>query len=374
MSERWRSTHVEVHLPHLVHNFKLLKSCVPDAPLFCPMIKADGYGHGDVEVAKALERHGPTTFGVVLVEEGVKLRRAGIQSNILVFGSFDHDASEATVNFNLTPVMSTWDHLRFFEHWLAEGDHFPVHVKFNTGMSRLGFESDEAQVLADYFAKQSRMRVAGVCTHLFNGEDFGVAGGHTEDQIKYFDKIFKHFRGTHAIPHYLNSSAILARPNLKVGARPGLALYGAMPPTFDQIRAHLLPVMSWKSSLAIVRKVRPGSSVSYGGTWTAKRESVIGLVPVGYADGYDRGFSNKGCMLYRGQRVSVTGIVCMDYTMIDLTDASKEALPNVGDEVILLGRQGQETLKVEDLAKTLGTIPYEIMTRVGPRVPRLYTH
>lgn len=374
MQERWRSTHVEVHLPHLIHNFKLLKSCVNEAPLFCPMIKADAYGHGDVEVASALERHGPTTFGVVLVEEGVKLRRAGIQSPILIFGSFDADSSEATVNFNLTPVLSDWSHVRSFEHRLAEGDLFPVHLKFNTGMSRMGFEPTEAAMLAVYFAKQSRMRVAGICTHLQCGEDLGAPGGRTETQMAVFDELFAHFKTTHAVPHYLNSSGIIARPPLKVGARPGIALYGVMPPTLDQIRAHLLPVMNWKSTLSLVRNVRAGQTVSYGATWTAKRDSLIGVVPVGYGDGYARAFSNRGIMLYRGRRVPVVGIVCMDYTMIDLTDAAHGGTPQIGDEVVLLGKQGSELLKVEELASLAGTIPYEILTRVSLRVPRLYTH
>ncbi|HEX4926349.1 MAG TPA: alanine racemase [Bdellovibrionales bacterium] len=374
MQERWRSTHVEVHLPHLVHNFKLLKSCVNEAPLFCPMVKADAYGHGDIEVARTLERHGPTTFGVVLVEEGVKLRRAGIQSPILIFGSFDHDASEATVNFNLTPVLSDWAHVKSFEHRLAEDDLFAVHLKFNTGMNRMGFEPAEAPKLAAHFANQTRMRVAGVCTHLQCSEDLGAAAGRTEKQINAFDELFAHFKSTHAIPHYLNSSAIMSRPSLKAGARPGIALYGVMPPTHDQIRAHLLPVMTWKSALALVRKVRAGESVSYGATWTAKRDSVIGVVPVGYGDGYSRAFSNKGIMLFRGRRVPVTGIVCMDYTMVDLTDAVSDGMANIGEDIVLLGRQGSEVLKAEELAQIAGTIPYEILTRVGPRVPRLYTH
>jgi alanine racemase len=360
MSERWRSTHVEVHLPHLVHNFKLLKSCVNEAGLFCPMIKADAYGHGDVEVARALERHGPTTFGVALVEEGVKLRRSGIQSQILVFGQFDHDGAEATVNFNLTPVLSSWEHIKCFERVLGEGDAGPVHIKFNTGMARLGFEREDAAKLAAYFSGQRRMRLGGVATHLVSGEDYGVEGGRSETQSKLFHEIFAHFKNTHAVPHYLNSSAILARPATKIGARPGIALYGAMPPTSDVIRAHLLPVMTWKAGLGLV--------------WTAKRDSIVGVVPVGYADGYGRAFSNKGVMLFRGRRVPVTGIVCMDYTMIDLTDAVTDGPALAGEPVVLMGKQGTEQIKVEELARIAGTISYEIMTRVGARVPRLYTH
>ncbi|MEQ1879265.1 MAG: alanine racemase, partial [Bdellovibrionia bacterium] len=371
MSERWRSTYVEVHLPHLVHNFKLLKSCVAESALFCPMVKADAYGHGDIEVAQAIERHGPITFGVALVEEGVKLRRAGIQSQILVFGTFDHDGAEASVNFNLIPVLSTWDHIGAFERALGEGDHAPVHIKFNTGMSRLGFEPQEAPKLAAHFKGQGRMRLGGVATHLLNGGDYGVGAGSSEKQEKLFSEIFSHFKDTSAVGHYLNSSAILTRPNTKMGARPGIALYGAMPPTSDQIRAHLLPVMSWKSALGLVRKVPKGATVSYDGTWTAKRESWIGLVPVGYADGYGRAFNNKGVMLFRGKRCPVAGIVCMDYTLLDLTGAVADGEPKAGEEIVILGKQGGEQLKVEELASMTGTISYEIMTRLGARVPML---
>jgi len=370
MSERWRSTYVEVHLPHLIHNYKLLRSCVPGARIFCPMVKGDAYGHGDVEISKALDRLNPEYLGVALVEEGVKLRRAGVAAPILVFGTFDRDAAEATVNFSLTPVLSTWAQVKVFESVVTDGEKFSVHLKFNTGMSRQGFEPPEAAQLAEGFSKQNRLSVTGVCTHFLNGEDFGVPGGRCEQQTALFSDVSRLFKG--ALPHYLNSSAIITRPNTTVGARPGLALYGAMPVTHDKIRADLLPVMTWKTSLALTRKIKPGETVSYMGTWTAKRETLLGLVPVGYADGYARAFSNKGLMLFRGRRVPVIGIVCMDYTLIDLTDSG--SAPQPGEEVVIVGKQEKEFLKFEELAQLVGTNPYEVMTRVGPRVPRIYTH
>jgi alanine racemase len=372
VSERWRPTYVEVSIPHLIHNFKLLRSCVSKSQLYCPMVKADAYGHGDVEVAKALERLSPTHLGVALVEEGVKLRRAGIQSSILVFGYFDHDSAEAVMNYNLTPVLSDWRQLQIFERVVADGEGFAVHVKFNTGMSRLGFEPSDAQKLSQYFSKQDRFLLLGIATHLLNGEDFGVNAGRSEGQIQIFETIKAHFKGVPA--HYLNSSAILTHPDTSIGARPGIALYGAMPPTHDKIRAHLLPAMSWKTSLALVRKIKSGETVSYGGTWKAKRDTILGLVPLGYADGYSRNFSNVGQMLFRGQRVPVTGIVCMDYTMLDLTDACKDGTATVSEDIVVLGRQKDESIRVEEMASMIGTISYEILTRVGPRVPRTYTH
>ena len=239
-------------------------------------------------------------------------------------------------------------------------------------MSRMGFELSEAENLSQYFKNSKRFKLGGVATHLLNGEDYGVEDGASSKQLMAFEKVATLFRGVNF--HYLNSSAIITRPDTKAGARPGIALYGSMPPTHDKIRADLQPAMTWRSSVAVVRKIKAGATVSYGGTWTAKRESIIATIPVGYGDGYPRALSNRGIMLFRGQRVPVTGIVCMDYTMIDVTDACKEAVARAGEEVVLLGGQENEKIKVEELAQLAGTITYEIMTRIGPRVPRLYTH
>lgn len=373
MPSRLRSTHAEIKLSHLAHNFRTLRSLVKN-PFFCPMVKANAYGHGDFQVARTLIEAGAEYLGVVLVEEGIALRTAGIEVPILVFGVFDHGSAEEALDHNLTPVLSSWAQIKAFENNLSSKSGYSVHLKFNTGMNRLGFETLEAKKLGEYFKTTDKLALKGICTHLINGEDAGKPGGSSELQIKSFKKALEFFDLTDVVVHYLNSSAILLEVDPLVGARPGIALYGVQPPTYKSVKADLLPVMSLRTTVEIIHRVSAGQSVSYGATWVAKKDSVVAVVPLGYADGYSRSFSNLGKMLIRGKKVSVTGIVCMDYTMLDVTELDQQKKIEIGEEVVVFGQQKGVSLGVEELSQIIGSISYEIITRIGARVPRVFIH
>lgn len=387
MLELYRKTYVDINLDHLKHNCRRLMSLLRENEFFCPMVKSNAYGHGDFEVVKALLEEGVQQVGVALIEEGVRLRRYGLTDlMIYVFGSFDALGAQAIVAHNLTPVLSDWSQIKALEQALASTAAFPVHVKFNTGMNRLGFSCEESQRLASYFETSRQMRLAGLCTHLSCGEDAGMPGGRTLKQLHRLEEISQQFPDN-LVHHSLNSAGMLAlklaKPLLSktYGCRPGLSLYGIEPELEGMTDAlqksmqqlQLKPVMQLYSEVIQYHLVPVGEKVSYGGHWTAKEPSVIGVVPIGYADGFSRAFSNNGSMLFRGQRVEVVGTVCMDYTMIDLTPVLKGSVGEIGEAVIVFGEQLEQELSVGEQAKRIGTLPYELMTSIGRRVPRKYT-
>ncbi len=371
MFSKIRATHAEIRLSNLAHNFRFLRSCLKGSSFICPMIKAQAYGHGDIECAQALETAGAHDLGVSLVEEGIRLRQADIGGAIFVFGTFDREAISEVIKYNLTPVFSRWSDVRELEDQVTSGNSHAVHIKFNTGMNRLGFAQDEARDLAAFFKKSKALNLTGICTHLLNGEDAGARSGYSDKQITEFEEVCTHFE-KNIVVHALNSSALCSQSYSGLGARPGIALYGSMPTLLNPLMLDLLPVMSLKSRIEHLQRLKKGEVVSYGGTWRAERDSIIGIVPVGYADGYPRSASNKSQMLVRGRRVGVAGIVCMDYTMLDLTDLHEDRPIVIGEEVVIFGRQGKEVYSADELAQAAGTISYEIFTRVSGRVPRIY--
>lgn len=353
------------------------------------MVKANAYGHGDVEVALVLENEGVANMGVATVEEGIGLRRGGVRTAILVFGLFDDRSAEETIRADLTPVVSTWEHIDHLSHHLTDQQNHPIHLKFNTGMNRLGFDISECPRLVDYFKAQSQMRIQGICTHFFRSEDAQDMKGFSQVQIQKFLEVEKAFAEFDPEVHLSNSASHLLKARADasgpltsrkgLGGRPGLALYGVspLPPGQGGFGAEgvlgLLPVMEVKSALGIVRRVPKGESVSYGPRWIADRESWVGVVPLGYADGYPRLLSNKGSMVVSGHRVPVIGTVCMDYTMVDLTDvALAHGIPQVGDDVIVIGGRDEARVTVWELAELCGTIPYEILTGFSQRLPRVF--
>jgi alanine racemase len=288
----------------------------------------------------------------------------------------------------VTPVVSSradLQHLISAIATLAEPvESVDFHLKVETGMNRLGVEFDELDEVLSTLARTPKLKLRGLMTHFANGEDAADPQGRTELQMREFSRCHQKLVGSaheeHAEHpgdrqqlrlHVGNSGALLAyaqRPRaLAVGFRPGLALYGGGAPQSGE--SALRPVLSLKSRIAQLRWIAPGERVSYGGTWTALRRSRLGVVPCGYADGVRRGLSGKISVLVKGRRVPVTGVICMDYFMCDLTEVQEA---QVGDEVTLLGTQGQEEIRAEAWARELGSISYEVLTGISERVPRLY--
>jgi len=389
VSDSHRPSVAEVNLNHIKNNFRIWRKAVGDGVFICPMVKANAYGHGDVQVAKALIQAGANCVGVGIVEEGVRLRTKGFQHPVFLYGVFDANGARAVVDENLTPVLSDWTGLESL-HAVLRGrpqkQAFAIHIKFNTGMNRLGFGLDQAEKIKTWLEAHPELRLTGLATHLAIGEDAGVPQGMSEDQLIQFEKVAKIFEVYKPILHALNSSAgvnLHARITQKqsmakgltwpLGLRPGISIYGSQPTSNDVAQLRFSPAMSLHSRLAMVRQLVAGESVSYGARWRAQEASWIGVVPFGYADGYRRGLSGKSSVLCRGIRATVTGTVCMDYFMIDLTDiVRRTGSVAPGEPVVLIGEQNGAEVTAEELARELGTISYEILTGISDRVPRRY--
>ena len=375
MLGRLRNSFAEVDLGALEHNFHALSAL--SLPL-CPMVKADGYGHGDIQVARVCERLGARSLGVALIEEGIRLRLAGIQSQILVFSHFDSLGAEAIVKYRLTPVVCQFEQLEKLKTSLHESAAYPVHIKFNTGMQRLGFEPEDAPKLAALFESETYFKLEGVCTHLVEASDFNEPSGHTQIQIQLMTRIKEVIKAkvqSQVLFHYQNSSALISqvKPAFDM-ARPGIAIYGYLPKLSKNSDISLKPVMSVKSFVAFIHKVKKGATASYGGTWKATKDSVIAVVPIGYADGLPRLLSNKGKVLIGGMFCPVAGIVTMDSTMVDVTDLVQNKSLALGDEVVLIGTQKELAISAADIAELTGTISYEILTGMQSRLARVYLH
>ncbi|MEZ0391881.1 MAG: alanine racemase [Pseudobdellovibrionaceae bacterium] len=377
---RFRSTRALIHLDHLAHNVRELRQALgPANPFFCPMVKANGYGHGDVEISKKLESEGVQVLGVGLIEEGILLREMGIRTQLLFFGTCDEKGAKAVLEYNLTPVLSTWDQIRALES--AAKKDVDVHLKFDTGMHRLGFSLKDLDRLSGYFAGTSHLKLKGILTHLHTGEDANLLNGSSFDQLREFQEVEKAFQSHRIVSHTLNSAGLLnflKHQNQKLphgisphqGVRPGLAVYGLAPvPT----NLDLKPVMSLRSETVKYHFVRKGEGVSYNTTWKAPQDSVVAVVPIGYADGYHRMLSNRGELLFRGQKVPLVGNVCMDYLMIDVTKTLKnEIAENLKPESVTLfgADESGHAISANELALKAQTISWEILTSVGERVPR----
>ncbi len=370
----FRPTSLTIHLDRLAQNYRVLSSFGPGFDFVCPMIKANAYGHGDVAVGKTLIRAGCQQMGVSSVEEGVHLREHHITENILVFGFQGKAAVQALLEHQLTPVVSDFDQLSELCQQIQQAT--PIHLKIDSGMHRLGFQSHEIEGLLQVLAKNPLLVIAGLGTHLHSGASVVKEQGSAWQQVQEFEKISSLFKQSAPIQHVYNSAAIAAlhknKQPYRYGFRPGLLVYGIDPGENLQLKPLVSPVMEFKSKIVSLQEVKSGDVVSYGGTWTAPQDSVIGIVPAGYGDGVCRSLSNKGEFLVQGKRVPVRGRVCMDYTMVDLTLVQQNPRLLIGSEVVIIGRQGTDEVTVEELAEKAGRVTYEVMTGISERVPRDY--
>ncbi len=391
----FRPTSAHVNLENLAHNVRVLRQAIGEGVFFCPMVKANAYGHGDVEVALRLQREGVKTMGVGLIEEGLLLRQMGVTVELLVFGIFDLQGAAEIVRQKMTPVISTWKQLEFLERvFISEKDQLGIHIKFDTGMHRLGFDWLEARKLFQYLqTKKNIFKVKGILTHLHSGEDAAKPEGKSHEQLRRFLEVENVFAPMKPISHTLNSSGLLnfismrksgvgGLPGISLnqGTRPGLSIYGYSPLGQAVNGIDLKPVMSLRSRIARYQELTIGESVSYGHTWKALKNSVVGVVPIGYADGFHRILSNNAVVLFGGQRVPVIGTICMDYLIIDVTDVFSSQNQNFQSwsektdaEVTLFGydRLGN-LLPASEVAQKTQSITWEILTSVGERVPRVF--
>jgi len=365
-----RPTVAAVDLDALAHNYGEVTRRIGGRKVLA-MVKAQAYGHGAVAVAKRLSALGVSMFGVALVEEGIELRNAGISQPVLVMSPVFADQAEAVIEARLTPVVFNASVVRALSAAAVKaGVSQAVHVKVDTGMGRLGLTPEDAAVFVPEIAGLPAIVVEGAMTHFADADLRDKQFAAT--QMERFEKFLKivEDRGVQVpLRHAANSAAVLEYDRaLFTMVRPGIMLYGCNPLESGG-DAGLRPVLSLRTKIAFLKKMPKGTPVSYGRTFVTQRESFIAVIPAGYADGIDRGLSNRGEALVRGRRVPIAGRVCMDMTMLDVTDVPGAA---EGDDVVLIGSQGQERITADEVAAKIDTISYEVLCGISSRVPRIY--
>lgn len=370
-----RPAWAEIDLDALRHNVREIRRIVKPGTGLMAVVKANAYGHGVVPVCRAALDSGVSWLGVALLQEALQLRRSGITAPIVVLGyTPDEDAAEVVANDISQTVFTVENALVLAAAARKIGRKARVHIKIDTGMSRLGFPVSQETLQAILrLAGIPELAVEGIYTHFATSDEADKS--FVKEQFARFRWILGKLEEMGlAIPwkHCANSGAVIDLPETHLDlVRPGIILYGHYPS--DQVRhdtVDLKPVMSLKARVAFVKEVPANTSISYGRIYYTSRTSRIATIPLGYADGYLRLLSNRGEVLVHGRRAPVVGRVCMDQMMVDVTD-----IPGVvqGDEVVLMGRQGSEEITAEELAKRLGTVNYELLCMISERVPRVYT-
>jgi alanine racemase len=369
-----RPTACFVDLDALRWNFRQIRSKVGARIKVLSMVKANGYGHGAAAVAKTLAAEGSDAFGVATLEEGIELRQAGIHAPILVLAGAYPDQIDPFFGNGLTPVihvLESFNELDTAAH--SRNKTLNVHLKVDTGMGRIGLLPAEVDSWLPKIKNLRALKIEGVFSHFSHAES--VEGTYTQQQLRLFQNLLERLQAEGIAPpfvHLANSAATITLPAAYFDmVRPGLILYGVYPSPAMATQICLKPVLSWKTRILQLKKVPAGSSISYGQTFITKRESLIATLPLGYADGYSRLLSNRGEVLVNGTRAPVAGRVCMDLTMIDVTGIEKV---QPGDEVVLLGRQGDAEISADEMAAWANTISYEILTSISNRVPRIHYH
>lgn len=367
-----RPAWADVDLDVLAANHGALSRRVEEAGLVA-VVKADAYGHGAVRVTRKLEQLGVAMAAVALLEEGAELRRAGVELPLLALGPASPVQMPLYRRYRITPTISGLDQMRVWREWvrgLPRGERQPVHLKVDTGMSRLGVSPEQVPEALATLRADPRFQLTGLLSHFAEAEDLETPRNRRQEErfAEVLGLLKEEERGRVRI-HMANSAAALHRPASRFDlVRLGLALYGLDPAATDA-RAELAPVMSVRARIVSLRDVPAGARVSYGGRWRAPRPSRVAVVPLGYADGYPWRLGRGAEALLAGGRVPVVGAVTMDMTLLDVTAVTGVA---VGEEVVLLGRQGGGEVGARELAERAGTIPYEVLCRLGQRLPRRY--
>ncbi|MGI6668600.1 MAG: alanine racemase [Acetivibrionales bacterium] len=364
----------EVDLDAIMHNYRQIKKRVGSGSEIIPVVKADAYGHGAVEVSLALMECSAPGFAVAIVEEAVQLRQAGINIPILVLGHTPEKCLEDIVKYDITQTVFTYEMAANLSKWAVScGRKARIHIKLDTGMGRIGFFPDrEAAECIRAINGLPNIEIAAMYTHFPSADEKDKS--FTLNQIKKLADFRKALEGENIhIPriHAANSACIL---DIEEGfldfVRPGLLLYGLYPANEGaKSKLPLKPAMSLKSRIVFIKEMEAGMPISYGRRFYTSRKSRIATVPVGYADGYSRSLSPGGRVIVGESYAPIVGTICMDQFMVDITD-----IPGVktGDEVILMGRKGSLGITAEDLAQIRGTINYEVVCGIGKRVPRVY--
>ena len=370
-----RPTWAEIDLDALASNFRLVRERVRSGVKVMAVVKADAYGHGAARCARRLSAEGADWFAVAMPEEAAELRRAGLAEPVLSFGGFWPGQEQLCLKESIVPVVYRLDMIEALDRAArAARVVADVHLKIDTGMGRLGVRHTDVNEFADALRPFKNIRVDGVMTH-FAAADDPALDRFTDEQVARFRQAVAALRGRGHRPSYedmANSAGAFAHPSSWGDmVRPGGVLYGLwrdiLPPATESPR--LRPVMRVRSRITLLKRVKAGEALGYGCTFKTSRETLVATLPVGYNDGYARALSNLGRAIVRGHWAPVVGRISMDLTLVDVTDVPGVAL---NDPVTLIGEDGTLSISAEEVAKTAGTLSYEITCGISARVPRYY--
>jgi alanine racemase len=365
-----RPTYLEVDLDRLARNYRVIADHVAPARVM-PILKANAYGHGLVEVARTLEAIGAPYVGVAYLEEGLRLREHGVRIPVLIMGGIVGSQVPRFLENDLTLTASSVDKLRAIdEHAAALGRPATVHLKIDTGMERIGVHWYSAEKLLEESLKCRHLRVEGIFTHFANADGHDLS--HARLQLERFHEVLSFYERRSLPPplrHAANSGAILQlRESHFDLVRPGILFYGAGPSPEVPATIPVRQAIRWVTSVVYFKVVKPGNPVSYGSSWTPAELTRVVTLPAGYGDGYMRAMSGKAEVILHGKRYPIVGRICMDQMMVSI---GGDTAYN-GDEAVLLGTSGDATITIEELASWAGTIAHEVLTNINTRVPRVY--
>lgn len=371
----YQRVYAGINLDAVMHNLEKMHTLIKDDTKIIAVIKTDGYGHGAVPIAKKIENL-PYLWGfaVATQQEGTILRRNGIEKPILILGHSFEEEFERIVEDDLQPAIFTYDSAKTLSETANRlGKTAKIHIKIDTGMSRIGYQVNETS--ADEIARTAELanlKIEGVFTHFAKADETDKT--HVHGQIACYQKMLEMIeeRGVKVpLKHCSNSAGIIDLPEVNMDAvRAGIILYGLLPS--DEVkkeRISLEPVMTLKSKVIHIKTLEKGRTISYGGTYEVTHTQRIATIPVGYGDGYPRSLSNKGYVLIHGKKAPICGRICMDQFMADVTDIPEASL---GDEVTLIGKDGSETLSMDKLGELSGRFNYEFACDLGKRIPRVF--
>jgi len=367
------STWIEIDLDAIAQNVRNIKKLIGEKKELMAVVKGNAYGHDVLETSLVFLKNGVSRLAVARLEEGIFLRKAGIAVPILVLGLTLEQQVELLVSYNITPTVCKYETMEKLSKFAVKEDKtVKVHIKVDTGMGRIGIFPNHVLNFIKKVKVLKNIEIEGIFTHFSVADEKDKA--YTEAQFKKFMEVLNILEKEGIkipVKHVGNSATLLDLPHMWLDLlRPGISVYGLYPSTGVQKTVKLIPAHSFKTRIIFLKELPAGECISYGRTYTTKRRTKVASLPVGYADGYNRLLSNQGEVLVRGRRFLIIGRICMDQTMIDVTN-----LPQVkiGDEVVLWGRQGQEEITVEEIADKIKTINYEVVHMPDKkRVPKLF--
>lgn len=371
--KKYDRTYVEIDLDAIKHNIRCEREKVGDKVKIMAIIKANAYGHGDIEVAEALKDE-VDAYGVAIIEEALKLRKAGVTKMILILGHtgkiwyddlIKNDISQAVYSYEMAKILS--------EEAMRLGKKAKIHIKVDTGMGRIGFQPVKDNIEVIYaISRLPGIEIEGIFTHFARADEKTIEPAREpfRKYITFVEELEK--RGVKIpIHHVSNSASIIGFPEANLDmVRSGITTYGLYPS--DEVAKDVLvlePAMQWKSIISYIKTVEPGTSISYGGTFTAKEKMTVATIPVGYADGMKRDLSGKGRVLIHGQYAPILGRICMDQFMVDVSHIKEAA---IGDTVTIFGKDGEKNIPVEEIAEKSHSFNYEFVCSITNRVPRKY--